>query len=32
MQNVDYVLEKYTIGAKHVMDDIEDEQMEEELY
>jgi hypothetical protein len=32
MQNVDYVLEKYTIGSKHVMDDIEDEKMEEELY
>jgi hypothetical protein len=32
MQNVDYVLEKYTIGAKHVMDDIEDEKMEDELY
>lgn len=32
MQNVDYVLEKYTIGAKHAIDDVEEEKMEEELY
>ncbi len=32
MQNVDYVLEKYTIGSKHVMDDLEDAKLEDELY
>jgi hypothetical protein len=32
MQNVDYVLEKYTIGAKHAMDDLEDAKLEDELY
>jgi hypothetical protein len=32
MQNVDYVLEQYTIGAKHAIDDIEDAKMEDDLY
>jgi len=32
LQNVDPVLEKYTIGAKHAVDDVEDEKLEDELY
>jgi hypothetical protein len=32
IQNVDSVLEKYTIGAKHAIDDIEQADMDEELY
>jgi hypothetical protein len=32
MQNVDYILEKQTIGAKHAVDDIKDERKEKELY
>ena len=32
LQNVDFILEKYTIGAKHAADDLEDKEMDEELY
>jgi hypothetical protein len=32
MQNVDNVLERYTIGHKHAIDDLKDEKMEDELY
>lgn len=32
IQNVDYILEKQTIGAKHAIDDVKDELKEKELY
>jgi len=32
IQNVDYILEKYTIGAKHASDDLIDKEMDDEVY
>lgn len=32
LQNVDFILEKYTIGETHAADDKKEEKMEEEVY
>ena len=32
LQNVDQVLEKFTIGANHAVDDIEQEKLDDKLY